>query len=120
MTLLPLRSRRIAQTVSDGSTVAAFSLLEMMTVLALLLIFASFALPTYQNIVLRTREAALRDDLYTMRRLAQTAALDGLGSCRATGRQDAGAHRTHDENKNLSLRDIADPTNPGLRQSAAD
>ena len=37
----------------------AFSLLEMMTVLALLLIFASFALLIYQNIVLRTREAAL-------------------------------------------------------------
>jgi hypothetical protein len=29
--------------------------------------FASFALPAYQNIVLRTREAALPDDLYTLR-----------------------------------------------------
>jgi len=67
MTPVPLCSRRIAQAVSNGLPTAAFSLLEMMTVLALLLIFASFALPTYQNIVLRTREAALRDDLYTMR-----------------------------------------------------
>ena len=48
----------------------------MMTVLALLLIFASFALPTYQNIVLRTREAALRDDLYTLRSLIDRFTLD--------------------------------------------
>jgi general secretion pathway protein G len=48
----------------------------MMTVLALLLIFASFALPTYQNIVIRTREAALRDDLYTMRSMIDRFTLD--------------------------------------------
>ena len=58
---------RIAPTTLTRPPGPAFSLLEMMTVLALLLIFASFALPTYQNIALRTREAALRDDLYTMR-----------------------------------------------------
>jgi len=52
---------RIPRTVSNGRFAGAFSLLEMMTVLALLLIFASFALPTYQNIVLRAREAALRE-----------------------------------------------------------
>jgi prepilin-type N-terminal cleavage/methylation domain-containing protein len=62
-----LRPHRIARTVPEGPPAAAFSLLEMMTVLALLLIFASFALPTYQNIALRTREAALRGDLYTLR-----------------------------------------------------
>jgi prepilin-type N-terminal cleavage/methylation domain-containing protein len=61
------RPHRIARTVPEGPPATAFSLLEMMTVLALLLIFASFALPTYQNIVIRTREAALRDDLYTLR-----------------------------------------------------
>ena len=48
----------------------------MMTVLALLLIFASFALPTYQTIVLRAREATLRDDLYTMRSMIDRFTLD--------------------------------------------
>jgi prepilin-type N-terminal cleavage/methylation domain-containing protein len=64
---LPSRSQKTKLKSSDGAPDAAFALLEMMTVLALLLIFASFALPTYQNIVLRTREAALPDDLYTLR-----------------------------------------------------
>ncbi len=64
---IPFRSQRTKPKTSDGPPGTAFSLLEMMTVLALLLIFASFALPTYQNIVLRTREATLRDDLYTLR-----------------------------------------------------
>jgi prepilin-type N-terminal cleavage/methylation domain-containing protein len=60
----------------EGPPAAAFSLLEMMTVLSLLLIFASFALPTYQNIVIRTREAALRDDLYTTRSMIDRFTLD--------------------------------------------
>jgi general secretion pathway protein G len=63
----PSRPQKIKLKSSDGAPAAAFPLLEMMTVLALLLILASFAVPTYQNIVVRTREAALRDDLYTMR-----------------------------------------------------
>jgi general secretion pathway protein G len=71
-----LRSYRVTQVASKGPPAAAFSLLEMMTVLALLLIFASFALPTYQNIVIRTREAALRDDLYTMRSMIDRFTLD--------------------------------------------
>jgi prepilin-type N-terminal cleavage/methylation domain-containing protein len=76
MTPVPLRSRRIAWMVYNGPPEAAFSLLEMMTVLALLLISASFALPACQNIVLRTREAALRDDLYTLRSLIDRFTLD--------------------------------------------
>ena len=56
-----LTSLRIPRTLSKGRFAAGFSLLEMMTVLALLLIFASFALPICQNIVLRAREAALRE-----------------------------------------------------------
>ena len=76
MTPIALRCRRIAQAATDGQQGSAFSLLEMMTVLALLLIFASFAVPTYQNIVLRTREAALRDDLYTMRSMIDRFTLD--------------------------------------------
>ena len=36
-------------------------------VLTLILLAASIAQPIYQNIMLRAREAALRDTLYTMR-----------------------------------------------------
>ncbi len=54
----------------------AFTLLELMMVLTLILILASFAFPTYEVAVRRAREAALRDDLYTMRSLIDHFTLD--------------------------------------------
>ena len=44
-----------------------FTLIELMTVLTLILILASFAMPTYHSIVVRSREATLRDELFTLR-----------------------------------------------------
>ena len=44
-----------------------FSLLEMMTVITLILILATFAMPIYHSIQVRAREATLRDDLFTLR-----------------------------------------------------
>ena len=40
-----------------------FSLLEMMMVVTLILIIASIATPIYRSVVVRAREAVLRDDL---------------------------------------------------------
>ena len=45
----------------------AFSLLEMMMVVTLILIMASIATPIYRSVVVRAREAVLRDHLYTPR-----------------------------------------------------
>lgn len=53
-----------------------FTLLELMIVLALILVLASFALPTYHTAMVRAREAVLRDDLYTMRKLIDEFTLD--------------------------------------------
>ncbi len=53
-----------------------FTLLELMMVLTLILILASFALPTYRVAVQRAREAVLRNDLYTMRKLIDQFTLD--------------------------------------------
>ncbi len=47
-----------------------------MMVLTLILILASFAVPSYQFAVRRAREAVLRDDLYTMRSLTDQFTLD--------------------------------------------
>lgn len=47
-----------------------------MIVLALILVLASFALPTYHTAMVRAREAVLRDDLYTMRKLIDEFTLD--------------------------------------------
>lgn len=53
-----------------------FTLLELMMVLALLLIFAAFAVPGYQAALRRGREAVLHDDLYTMRKMIDEFTLD--------------------------------------------
>ena len=44
-----------------------FSLLEMMTVITLILILASFSMPFFHSVVVRGREAVLREDLFTLR-----------------------------------------------------
>jgi general secretion pathway protein G len=47
-----------------------------MMVLTLILILASFAVPTYHLATVRAREAVLRDDLYTLRSLIDQFTLD--------------------------------------------
>jgi general secretion pathway protein G len=59
-----------------GTPPAGFTLLELMVVLTLILIMASFAVPTYQRAIIRAREAVLREDLYTMRKLIDEYTLD--------------------------------------------
>ncbi len=54
----------------------AFSLLELMMVVTLILITATITQPIYQNIVIRAREAALRDTLFTMRSMIDRFTLD--------------------------------------------
>ena len=44
-----------------------FSLLELMTVITLILILATFATPIYHTVSVRAREANLREELYTLR-----------------------------------------------------
>ena len=48
----------------------------MMFVLTLILIAASISQPIYQNMMLRAREAALRDTLYTVRSMIDRITLD--------------------------------------------
>lgn len=53
-----------------------FTLLEMMIVLTLILILASIAAPSYRTAIIRAREAVLKDDLFTMRKLIDQYTLD--------------------------------------------
>ena len=46
-----------------------FTLLELMIVITIIIILAAIALPQYQKSVKQAREAVLRDDLNTMRKL---------------------------------------------------
>jgi len=47
----------------------AFTLIELMVVLTVLLILATLSVPIFQNAIVHAREAVLKDDLYTMRKL---------------------------------------------------
>jgi hypothetical protein len=55
----------------------------------------------------------MRKDEIVAGRLAQTVALNGLRSRAATGCQDVEAHGIQGQDKDKSLREIADPTNQG-------
>jgi len=59
-------------------TACGFTLLELMIVITLIMILASFALPTYQVAVLHAREAVLRDDLFTLRKMIDEYTIDKL------------------------------------------
>jgi general secretion pathway protein G len=44
-----------------------FSLLEMMTVITIILILATFSEPYYRSVIIHGRETVLREDLFTLR-----------------------------------------------------
>jgi general secretion pathway protein G len=53
-----------------------FTLIELMVVITLILILATFAMPMYHVAVVHAREAVLRDDLFTMRKLIDEYTID--------------------------------------------
>lgn len=55
---------------------AGFTLLELMIVLFIIVILAIVILPQYQKSVLKAREAVLKDNLHTMRRMLDQYAAD--------------------------------------------
>ncbi len=72
------REIRISKFETRDSRAAAggFTLIELMVVLVLILILASFAMPMYHVAVVHAREAVLRDDLFTMRKLIDQYTID--------------------------------------------
>ena len=55
---------------------SGFTLIELMVVIVLILILASFAMPMYHLSVIHAREAVLRDDLFTLRKLIDEFTID--------------------------------------------
>jgi general secretion pathway protein G len=57
-----------------------FTLIELMIVMTIILILISIAAPMYRTSLIRSREAVLRDDLFTLRSVIDQYTLDKQGA----------------------------------------
>ncbi|HKT11655.1 MAG TPA: prepilin-type N-terminal cleavage/methylation domain-containing protein [Terriglobia bacterium] len=71
-----LGSLRAGTAGGEQAGEGGFTLLELMVVLTLILILAAIAAPNYRVAIVRAREAVLKDDLFTMRKLIDQYTLD--------------------------------------------
>jgi general secretion pathway protein G len=60
-------SRAIARANTDHPMEHGFTLIEMIIVITMVMILTSIAIPAYRMHVLHSREAVLKEDLYSMR-----------------------------------------------------
>lgn len=61
---------------SGWRRVAGFTLIELIIVISIILILISIAAPLYRTSIIRSKEAVLRDDLFTLRSLIDQYTVD--------------------------------------------
>ena len=64
---------------------SGFTLMEMMIVLTVIAILASIAIPMYQSIILRTKEAVLKENLHSLRTVIDQYTADKKSAPRVLG-----------------------------------
>lgn len=69
MTLGELQDRMSRRRADAGGAERGFTLIELMVVMTLILILATMSVPILRTAIRRAREAVLRDDLFTMRKM---------------------------------------------------
>jgi general secretion pathway protein G len=74
-TALPSTAGRLRKN-GHGARAEGFTLLELMIVITIIMILATIASGQYNRSVLRSKEAVLKQDLYTMRQAIQQYTLD--------------------------------------------
>lgn len=71
-----LGSSRQAVDSAERWGLGGFTLLELMFVITVILVLASFTMPSFRVAVIHAREAVLRDDLFTLRKLIDEFTID--------------------------------------------
>jgi general secretion pathway protein G len=66
----------MARTTTPGERAGGFTLIELITVVALVSILAAIALPNYRVAIIQSREAVLKENLYRLRDLIDQYYLD--------------------------------------------
>lgn len=70
------RMERGGRKFRGAPAAAGFTLLELMIVISIILILMAVALPVYNQSIIRSREAVLRQDLFTLRSVIDQYTLD--------------------------------------------
>jgi general secretion pathway protein G len=68
--------RRVVEKAERNSLARGFTLLELMVVISVILILMAIAIPVYNQSIVRSREAVLRQDLFTLRQVIDQYTLD--------------------------------------------
>ena len=71
-----LSSSRGGVSAKARAAIQGFTLLELMVVISIILILMSIAIPVYNQSVVRSKEAVLRQDLFTLRSVISQYTLD--------------------------------------------
>jgi len=67
---------RVACAKRESRVVRGFTLLELMIVISIIMILMAIAVPIYNQAILRSKEAVLRQDLFTLRQTIDQYTLD--------------------------------------------